>query len=115
MSLVDQLEEDFDIFLEDWGEDVVITHITAEALNVETGEYVAVTTDTGVEAIINPITKQEISVNPNYFKTTDITVYYKKEDFAGIDITDAITYNSLEYKILTIIEMKKIYKLICRK
>ena len=115
MSLVDQLAVDFDIFLEDWGEDITITHISAEALNVETGEYVTISTDTDLEAIINPITKQEISMNPNFFKISDITIYYKKEELESIDLADTISYNSNSYKILRIMEMKKIYKLICRK
>lgn len=115
MSLVEQLAEDFDVFLEDWGEPVTIIHISAEALNVETGEYVTVSTDMELQAIINPITKKEISSNPNFFKFSDITIYYKKEDLAEIDLADTISYNSNSYKILSIAETKKIYKLICRK
>lgn len=116
MSMLNQLAEDFDLFLEDWAEEIVITHITSQSLNVNSGNYTNVTQTSTVNAIINTISKKDILFNPSKYLSSDLAIFCKIEDCeTEPKIGEKITYNSINYIILETQLLKEVIKMIVRK
>ena len=116
MSMLLELIEDFELFLDDWGETIVINHITSQSLNATTGNYTTVNFSSSVSAIINTITKKDILINPNKFLGTELAIFCRISDCVVIpQVGDTLNYNFNNYKILETQDLKGVIKMIVRR
>lgn len=107
MSMLNTLSANFSVMLEDWGEEITLTHNVSTELNTDTGKYTTITTTATLQGICSKVESKEVALNPNKYKITDTKIRYKKSDTDIVLIEDdTITYNSSIYAVISI-------KLIC--
>lgn len=112
--LLDTLRQDFDIFLDDWGQTILIKHLVGETVNPTTGEKTKVETETHVQAIAESITKKDVDMFPNVFSILDRRFFFKESD-ASIEKGDIIEYESENYLVHEIKKTAKIFTIWCKK
>ena len=112
--MLDVLRLDFAFMLDDWGQTVLVKHLTGETIAPLTGVKTKVENETHIQAIVESISKKDIDLFPATFSMSDRKVHFRELD-ASIEKGDVIEIEGENYTVHEIKKTCKIFTVLCKK